>query len=79
MKTLNPKAKYGKVLTALLAGRHISELDAKEFEVCEVRTPIHQVKPFFEGEYILRWKWITTLKGSRIKEYWLERIPYDNI
>lgn len=76
MKTLNPKANYGRVLHALLAGRHISELDAKEFQVCEIRTPIHQARPFFEPAYILRWKWITSpVKHSRIKEYWLEPNP----
>lgn len=62
------------ILNALLGGRHLSQMDCREFMVEDMRTPVSHLKPRFEKTHHLRSKWITTpVRGARIKEYWLER------
>lgn len=61
------------ILNALLDGRHLSQMDCKEFQVEDMRTPISHLKSHYEDTHHLKTKWITTpVRGSRIKEYWLE-------
>ena len=64
------------ILNALMDGRHLSQMDSREFKVTDMRTPIAQLKPDYQGTYELKTKWITTpVRGARIKEYWLEQRP----
>lgn len=61
------------VLNALLQGRHLSQLDCKEFRVEDMRTPISHLRKQYEQTHSLRSKWILTpVEKRRIKEYWLE-------
>lgn len=62
------------ILEALLAGRHLSQMDCHEFQVEDMRTPISHMKDEFEDTHILRTEWIVTpVRKARIKSYWLER------
>ena len=64
------------ILNALLNGRHLSQMDSREFKVTDMRTPISHLKPHYQGTHELKTKWITTpVRGARIKEYWLEERP----
>ena len=64
------------ILNALLNGRHLSQMDCREFKVTDMRTPISHLKPHYQGTYELKTKWIITpVRGARIKEYWLEQRP----
>ena len=61
------------ILNALLDGRHLSQMNCREFMVEDMRTPVSHLKPHFEKTHTLRTRWITTpVRGARIKEYWLE-------
>lgn len=61
------------VLNALLDGRHLSQMDCREFMVEDMRSVVSHLRERFEGTHILRTKWIITpIRGARIKEYWLE-------
>ena len=61
------------ILNALMDGRHLSQMDCREFMVEDMRTPISHLKPKFQETHNLHTKWITTpVRGARIKEYWLE-------
>ena len=63
------------ILNALLEGRHVSQMDCREFKVEDMRSNICRLKPRFESTHVLKKKWITTpVRGARIKEYWLESI-----
>lgn len=62
------------ILSALLDGRHLSQMDCREFLVEDMRTPISHLKEKFQETHHLKTKWITTpVRGARIKEYWLEK------
>ena len=62
------------ILNALLGGRHLSQMDCREFQVEDMRTPVsHMKERFNEAGFDLHSQWIKTPKGRRIKEYWLER------
>lgn len=62
------------ILEALIEGRHLSQMDCKEFMVEDMRTPISHLKGEFPETHELKSIWITTpVRGSRIKEYWLEK------
>ena len=62
------------ILNALLSGRHLSQLDSKEFMVEDMRTPISHMRDKFKDTHVLKYKWIRTpLRKTLIKEYWLER------
>lgn len=61
------------ILSALMDGRHLSQMDSREFMVEDMRTPISHLKPKFQDTHILKTSWIRTpVRGARIKEYWLE-------
>lgn len=61
------------ILNALLNGRHLSQMDCREFMIEDMRTPISHLKPRFQDTHTLNSKWIITpVRGARIKEYWLE-------
>ena len=61
------------ILNALLSGRHLSQMDSREFKVTDMRTPISHLKPHYQQTHELHTKWIITpVRGARIKEYWLE-------
>lgn len=62
------------ILSALLDGRHLSQMDCREFLVEDMRTPISHLKDKFRDTHNLKTRWITTpVRGARIKEYWLEK------
>ncbi len=64
------------ILNALLAGRHLSQMDCREFMVADMRTNVSHLKSRFSSTHDLKTKWITTpVRGARIKEYWLEQRP----
>lgn len=63
------------IYEALTGGRKLSQMDCREFEVEDMRTPISHMKDdFTTGGYELNSQWIHTPKGRRIKEYWLTRV-----
>ena len=62
------------ILSALFEGRHLSQMDCREFLVEDMRTNISHLKDKFRDTHDLKTKWITTpVRGARIKEYWLEK------
>ena len=62
------------IFEAMTNGRKLSQMDCREFEVEDMRTPISHMKDdFIEEGYDLNSRWILTPKGRRIKEYWLTR------
>ena len=62
------------IFKALTGGRPLSQMDCREFEVEDMRTPVsHMKERFTEAGYVLNSQWIKTPKGRRIKEYWLEK------
>lgn len=74
MDNSNKKSAKMAILQALYDGRKLSQLDCKEFEVEDMRTPVSHLKPFFENTHILRKEWIVTpVHKARIRQYSLER------
>lgn len=73
---MDKKSKYiakRAILEALMAGRHLSQMDCQEFMVEDMRTPISHMKEDFSTTHELKTRWITTpVRNARIKEYWLE-------
>lgn len=71
------KSKYNAtkaILNALIEGRHLSQMDSREFMVADMRTPISHLRSRYQGTHVLKTKWITTpVRGARIKEYWLDK------
>lgn len=62
------------ILNALLNGRHLSQMDAREFQIEDMRTPISHLKDRFPETHELKSEWITTpVRRARIKSYWLEK------
>jgi hypothetical protein len=62
------------IFEAMTNGRKLSQMDCREFEVEDMRTPISHMKDdFIEEGFDLNTRWIKTPKGRRIKEYWLEK------
>lgn len=62
------------IYDALTNGRRLSQMDCREFEVEDMRTPVsHMRQQLADDGYILNSQWIKTPKGRRIKEYWLEK------
>jgi hypothetical protein len=76
-KVMNEQQKYiarHAIYEALTGGRKLSQMDCREFEVEDMRTPVsHMKERFTEAGYVLNSQWIKTPKGKRIKEYWLEK------
>ena len=61
------------ILQALLNGRRLSQMDCREFQIEDMRTPVCHLRPQYEGTHILRTEWIRTpVRNARIKQYWLE-------
>lgn len=61
------------ILSALMNGRHLSQMDCREFQIEDMRTPISHLRDRYQETHILNTKWIKTpVRGARIKEYWLE-------
>ena len=75
---MNEKQKYiarAAIYEAMTNGRKLSQMDCREFEVEDMRTPISHMKDRFHSNgYRVESQWIKTPKGRRIKEYWLERL-----
>ena len=62
------------ILNALIEGRHLSQMDCREFQVEDMRTPVSHLKPRYSATHTLQSKWIVTpVRGARIKEYWLTK------
>ena len=62
------------IFEAMTGGRKLSQMDCREFEVEDMRTPMSHMRTRFESAgFALKSQWIKTPKGRRIKEYWLER------
>ena len=76
-KVMNEQQKYiarHAIYEALTGGRKLSQMDCREFEVEDMRTPMSHMRDRFEAAgFTLNSQWIQTPKGRRIKEYWLER------
>ena len=76
-KIMNAQQKYiarQAIFEAMTGGRKLSQMDCREFEVEDMRTPMSHMKDRFEAAgFTLNSQWIQTPKGRRIKEYWLER------
>ena len=74
---MNTEQKYiakKAILEALLNGRHLSQMDCREFQVEDMRTNICHLKDRFPDTHILRKEWIVTpVRKARIKSYWLEK------
>ena len=74
---MNKEQKYiatQAIFEALTGGRKLSQMDCREFEVEDMRTPVSHMKERFDNAgFNLLSQWIQTPKGRRIKEYWLER------
>ena len=76
-KIMNEQQKYiarQAIFEAMTGGRKLSQMDCREFEIEDMRTPMsHMRGKFEEAGFTLNSQWIQTPKGRRIKEYWLER------
>lgn len=74
---MNKKDRYiatHAIFSALTGGKKLSQMDCREYEVEDMRTPISHMKDKFDkAGYNLHSQWIKTPKGRRIKEYWLTR------
>lgn len=71
MKKYNAKKA---ILNALMDGRHLSQMDCREFMVEDMRTPVSHLKPKYKDTHVLKYRWIKSpVRGARIKEYWLEQ------
>ena len=81
-KMMNEKQKYiarQAIFEAMTGGRKLSQMDCREFEVEDMRTPVSHMKERFESAgFILKSQWIQTPKGRRIKEYWLVKRTVNN-
>ncbi len=61
------------ILNALMDGRHLSQMDCREFQVEDMRTPIAHLRNKYDKTHNLKTRWIVTpVRKARIKEYWLE-------
>ena len=62
------------IFDALLEGRHLSQMDCREFQIEDMRTPISHLRPRYQDTHELKYRWIITpVRNARIKEYWLEK------
>ena len=64
---------YRAILSALMEGRKLSQLDCSEFGVEDMRTPVSHLRNKYNATHELRSRWITTSTKRRIKEYHLVR------
>ncbi len=79
---MNKEQKYiarQAIFEALTGGRKLSQMDCREFEVEDMRTPISHMKERIDNAgFNLHTRWIQTPKGRRIKEYWLVKRTINN-
>lgn len=67
------------IYEALLEGRHLSQMDCREFQIEDIRTPISHLRPRYQDTHELKTEWIITpVRGARIKSYWLEKKQSNN-
>lgn len=66
MKKYNAKAA---ILNALFEGRKLSQMDCREFQIEDMRTPISHLWDKYKDTHDLHTRWIVTPLGRRIKEY----------
>lgn len=75
---MDTKTKYiakRAIFQAMVQGRRLSQMDCREFEVEDMRTPISHMKADFQiNGFQVESEWIQTPKGRRIKQYWLTRV-----
>lgn len=68
---------YGKqaIFNALCAGRHISQLNCREFRIEDVRTPVSHLSKRIEaaGLKLCTKKITSPVTGAWLKEYWCEK------
>lgn len=69
---MKPISANAAILAALKSGRALSQLDVREFGVEDMRTPISHLKPKYQATHNLKWEWVKTSGGAKIKRYWLE-------
>lgn len=63
------------IFQAMVLGRRLSQMDCREFEVEDMRTPISHMKADFHANgFQVQSEWIKTPKGRKIKQYWLTRV-----
>lgn len=65
------------ILSAMMAGRHISLKDSAEFQVSQMHTQMHCISKIVEKMegWQLCSEWIQCgTAGARCKEYWMERV-----
>lgn len=63
------------IFQALTNGRHLSQLDCKEFHAEDMRTQVSHMKDdLLTAGYMVEKKWISTSTGRHIKEYWATKI-----
>lgn len=76
LESINRREKSNeKIYQALLEGRHLSQMDCREFRIEDMRTPISHMKDrIYEGGHELCSRWIKTPTGRSIKEYWVESL-----
>ena len=61
------------ILKALIEGRHISQLDCREFMIEDIRTAVCHLRRRFPSDMILKKSWtISPVTGARLRVYWLE-------
>jgi len=59
------------ILELLLLGKTLSQLDCSWLHIEDIRTPISHLKRKLAQQGLkVDYRWITTKKGSRIKQYW---------
>ena len=79
---MNKEQKYiaiQAIFEALTGGRKLSQMNCREFEVEDMRTPISHMKDKIDNAgYDLHTRWILTPKGRRIKEYYLVKRTINN-
>lgn len=64
-----------RIFNALVNGRRLSQMDCKEFEIEDMRTPIsHMKNELWSNGFDIQSQWIETPKGRRIKQYWAIKV-----
>lgn len=66
-----------RIIAALMAGRHLSLYDNREFATAEMHTQFCYIRKKIADRKIVGWTmksvWRTNENGIRYKEYWFER------
>lgn len=76
---MNKEQKYSAtkaILAALYNGRHLSQMDCREFRIEDMRTYMSHLKKEWAKTHVLRSEWFTSpVRKSHLKSYWLEKLP----